>query len=653
MARRRWWRGVASSLAAGAAVAIVFSTVSFLGKDVLRPLALTLADTLFIREGGPVLGTRPPHPDIVLVLWDFKSVLELDGAVKPTILQDLLLYKTLLDEGARVVADTAPVVWDSPDLKPLTDGMVANGATGRLLRDMYVGREPWYAERKELYQAHVGHNLFFEAIYDPSQYLRFYPLLGFNDEEGVYETMAVKVARAMLGLPVDTPPGRLAIDSGIAAAWQLQAGATEESLPEALREPGRNPRPYPLGSGRDIPWVITPDTALPDATSPATLWINYAGPPGGYPTLSYADALQRRTPPGAFRGKAVLVGVDRIFTYPVPTSATQRVAPPEVVAQAVQTIVDGRFMRPSPPAEAVAAIWLLSLMGALVVGVLRPLHSVIAMFGVVFLYLAAATALYRSGTLPDLVVGPGALLASGAAVGGFRYGREEIARRRIYDLFGRYVPRAVVAELVEKPVREALELGGVTREISVLFADIRGFTAFSEQFSAEEVLRRLNILLGVMVGCVFRHEGTVDKYIGDAIMVVFNAPLDQPDHVERAVRTALEMQRSMASVEGDLAFGIGIHIGDAVVGTVGTPERMEYTAIGSTVNIASRLCDTARKGEVVISQEVYDRLAERVEAEQRPPVRVKNIDRDLQTYLVMALRDVRGLSTAQGGPGGP
>ncbi len=207
------------------------------------------------------------------------------------------------------------------------------------------------------------------------------------------------------------------------------------------------------------------------------------------------------------------------------------------------------------------------------------------------------------------------------------------------DLFGRYVPRSVVARVVEQPEVQARALGGVTRDITVLFADIRGFTALSEHLAPDEVLSRLNEVLKVMVACAFRYEGTVDKYIGDAIMVLFNAPVDQTDHVERAVRTALDMQRAMAAEPNELGFGIGIHCGEAVVGTIGTPERLEYTAIGATVNLASRLCDTAKGGEVVVSDEVYRRLEGRLDARALPPIRVKNIDRELSMYVATGIHE--------------
>jgi class 3 adenylate cyclase len=137
------------------------------------------------------------------------------------------------------------------------------------------------------------------------------------------------------------------------------------------------------------------------------------------------------------------------------------------------------------------------------------------------------------------------------------------------------------------------------------------------------------------VEAAFEEKGTVDKYIGDAVMVLFNAPLEQADHSERAVRTALKMQAALAG--SPLSVGVGIHSGIAVVGNVGTAERLEYTAIGSTVNLAARLCESAAKGEIIVSEEVRARLGDRIEAEVRAPILVKGINRELVTYRVTGL----------------
>ncbi|MBM2811091.1 MAG: cyaA [Chloroflexi bacterium] len=634
---RRWMPGPAIGLA----VAIGLSVVVLYAPASLEPLELTAGDALFIREGGPLLGARSVEPSIVLVLWDNASRQQLSGGATPSLDQDLALYRALLEDDPLVVADVSPLYTGDAGLQGLLEGMVATGAGRKLLRDMTPEFEPWYPGLKDRYHPHIAHNpLYLDSALDSSRYLRFYPLLSFYDVDGEAETLAVQVARMMLRST--TPFEKAYVESGIMARWYLQTGFT---LTERQRATGERPGPYELSADRKVPWLWTVSTQDPYSFSPAALWINYAGPPGRFRTVSYSDVVQRRTPPGFFRGAVALVGVENLFSERMPTSATQQANRPEIVAQTVQTIVDGHFIEALPTNMALGGVVVVSLMCALIVTLLRPLQSLIVVVGVAALYLAYATILYRSGTYPDLVVAPTALVLSAFLAGGYRYGREELNRRYLNDLFGRYVPRAVVDELVENPTREALAIGGTTLEITVLFADIRGFTAFSEQFTAEEVVKRLNGLLEVMVEAAFRYEGTVDKFIGDAIMVIYNAPLRQPDHALRAVKTALDMQKAAAELPGSLAFGVGIHTGDAVVGTIGTRERMEYTAIGSTVNLASRLCDTAGKGQVVVSDAVFEKLGGDLQAERRPPIHVKNVERELDTYLVTGLGP--GLEGAQ------
>jgi adenylate cyclase len=239
-----------------------------------------------------------------------------------------------------------------------------------------------------------------------------------------------------------------------------------------------------------------------------------------------------------------------------------------------------------------------------------------------------------------MAISPLVIASTGVVTGLTRYGYEIRWRNRMTDLFGRYVPRAVVTDLISKRALQDVAVGGKRRDVTVMFADIRGFTKFTESNQPETVLDRLNEFLEVMVDCTFEQEGTVDKFIGDAILVLFNAPTDQPDHAERAVKTAWAIQQKLNETIDDyenseLRIGIGIHTGNAIVGTVGTPERMEYTAIGSTVNTASRLCDRADGGKVVVSQEVVKAAGAEFAWSENQPMTVKGIDRPLQTATLI------------------
>jgi adenylate cyclase len=217
----------------------------------------------------------------------------------------------------------------------------------------------------------------------------------------------------------------------------------------------------------------------------------------------------------------------------------------------------------------------------------------------------------------------------------------------VTDVFGRFVsPRvrnAIVALALEDP--DLIRPGGRQMELSVLFADIRGFTTISEHLPPPEVVEVLNQYLDSMEEEVFRQGGTLDKYTGDGMMVLFGAPLEQADHAERAVRAALGMQRAAAEVSGCLgancsfAYGIGIATGTAVVGHIGSQRRLDYTAIGDTVNLASRLEGIAPPGTILVNQTTYEAVREVASVQVLDPVVVKGKAEPVPVYEVLWMRD--------------
>ncbi|HEV2761759.1 MAG TPA: adenylate/guanylate cyclase domain-containing protein, partial [Pyrinomonadaceae bacterium] len=208
-----------------------------------------------------------------------------------------------------------------------------------------------------------------------------------------------------------------------------------------------------------------------------------------------------------------------------------------------------------------------------------------------------------------------------------RLAREEVARAN----YQRFLPEYVVKQLLENP--DSFKLGGASQTITVLFADIRGFTRLSEHAPPEQVVQLLNKYFSAMTEIIFEHGGTLDKYIGDELMALFGAPTATPDDASNAVTTAVRMQREMPGINAELRaaglpevhVGIGLHTGEAVVGYIGSERRSEYTAIGDTVNLASRLQSNAGPGQVLIS-EATAQAARRIECSLHPreAIYVKN-----------------------------
>ena len=201
----------------------------------------------------------------------------------------------------------------------------------------------------------------------------------------------------------------------------------------------------------------------------------------------------------------------------------------------------------------------------------------------------------------------------------FNYIQAAMERRHVTNTFKRYVAPEIVNELLKEGT-DALELGGKLTQIAVLFVDVRGFTPMSELLKPTEVVEILNQYLTLISRCILKNSGTLDKFVGDAAMAFWGAPLPQEDYVMKAVQAAVDMAKGSESLSQALmeqygrtvSFGIGVHVGDAVVGNVGSPERMDYTGIGDTVNTAARLEANAPAGTIYISRAVADALEGRI-----------------------------------------
>jgi PAS domain S-box-containing protein len=208
--------------------------------------------------------------------------------------------------------------------------------------------------------------------------------------------------------------------------------------------------------------------------------------------------------------------------------------------------------------------------------------------------------------------------------------------RAVQDMFRCYVSPAVVDRLPDDP--SELKLGGNRQLITVLFADIRGFTAFSEELPPDELVDVLNQYLSMAAASILMYEGTLDKFMGDAVMGIFNAPLSQPDHALRAVRAAAAMQRAIHDYhqsigeERGLTFGVGLHMGEAVVGNVGMSDRMDYTAIGDTVNVAKRIQENSPGGTILMSEAVYKATKDSVNAIFYQELQAKGRQQPIATY---------------------
>ncbi len=221
---------------------------------------------------------------------------------------------------------------------------------------------------------------------------------------------------------------------------------------------------------------------------------------------------------------------------------------------------------------------------------------------------------------------------------------DDMTERKKLEAQRNLLERMVSPAVLDQIDPNSLHIGGKKVYITILFADIRGFTAYSEQHSPEELVAVLNRYLAAAADAVLANEGTVDKFLGDAVMAWYNAPLPQPDHTLRAVKTALAIRDAVASLhvelpeEAHLDFGVGIHYGESVLGWIGTEKRLEYTAISDSINTTKRIQENCAKNQILISKEAYERVKDEIEAKPFEPLSVKGKTHPLDVYEVLGLK---------------
>jgi len=204
--------------------------------------------------------------------------------------------------------------------------------------------------------------------------------------------------------------------------------------------------------------------------------------------------------------------------------------------------------------------------------------------------------------------------------------------------------RMVSPAVLDQIDPNSLQIGGKKVDITILFADIRGFTAYSEQHTPEDLVAVLNRYLAAAADAVLAHEGTVDKFLGDAVMAWYNAPLPQPDHTLRAVKSALTLRGTIANlhaempIETHLDFGVGIHYGEAILGWIGTEKRLEFTSLGDSVNTTKRIQENSAKNQILISSEAYERVKNEIDAKPFAPLTVKGKTQPLEVYELLGLK---------------
>jgi len=222
---------------------------------------------------------------------------------------------------------------------------------------------------------------------------------------------------------------------------------------------------------------------------------------------------------------------------------------------------------------------------------------------------------------------------------------DDLTERKQLEAQRRLFEKMVSPRVIEQLDPDQIALGGKRSEITTLFADIRGFTTYSERLSPEALVSVLNQYLKSAADAVLAEEGTIDKFMGDAVMAWFNAPIPQPDHTLRAVKAALGIKAGIEALherlpeDAHLSFGAGIHFGEAVLGVIGTEQRIDYTAIGDSVNTAKRIQENSEMGQILISEEAYQLVKKEIEVKEVAAITAKGKSKPVKVYEVIGLKE--------------
>lgn len=376
-------------------------------------------------------------------------------------------------------------------------------------------------------------------------------------------------------------------------------------------------------------------------------WIYYAGKPYDYESISLIDLLEGKIDARIFTDCIVLIGAYTTGLqdqFTVPNSSNQMFGV-EINANIIQSFLDEQYPLP-------ANQLMISLLFAVIAMAMFWVFSKLHLKWSTILFVVAEVFIVILGILLYTKVGisiPGFYLVLMlvldyvvALAGGYLY--EWSKRRKIASVFRKYVAPQVVDEIM-KSGKYNIELGGESRDVAVLFVDIRGFTPLSESLKPAEVVEILNEYLNLTTNAIFKNSGTLDKFIGDATMAVFNAPFDLEDYEYKAVCAAWDIvagakeleKKCMERFGKSVSFGVGVNCGEAVVGNIGCDFRMDYTAIGDTVNTAARLESNAKRGQVLISEHIYKRLEDRIQVEEIGEIPLKGKSQGVCVYALQGI----------------
>lgn len=373
-------------------------------------------------------------------------------------------------------------------------------------------------------------------------------------------------------------------------------------------------------------------------TTSSRFLINFVGKPGSFKTYSFSDFLKSNID---VKNKIVLVGAtspDLHDDYFVPTSKGKAMPGIEVHANTLQTMLTKKSLYEQSSASVLLILFLLCAVMSLLIYRYRIVIPAISGVVFFFAYIFIAIMMFSKGTIMNLVYPPLALITTYTAVVAYHYRVEEKTKKQLREAFSKYVSPLLVEEILKNPHK--LKLGGEKREITILFSDIRGFTTISEALGPEKLVAFLNEYLTEMTNIILKNRGVVDKYIGDAIMAFWGAPLDEKRREYLACKTGVEMMEKLQELRKrwkhlpHIDIGVGLNEGECIVGNMGSHERFDYTAIGDSVNLASRLEGLNKQygTNAIVSESVFEKAKQDFAFRELDYVKVKGKKKPVKIF---------------------
>ncbi|MBI4016626.1 MAG: adenylate/guanylate cyclase domain-containing protein [Candidatus Aenigmarchaeota archaeon] len=389
--------------------------------------------------------------------------------------------------------------------------------------------------------------------------------------------------------------------------------------------------------------AIAESVANTKAPKQNRLLVNMMGARETFTTISFSDILKERIDLGLFKDAIILIGAtapDLHDDHLTPTSAGVPVPGVEIQANIVQMILTKKYLAAQPSWMILAAL----IAAAIIVSLLLARYNayLVALFCILLLmsYFVAVILFFKKGILADMIFFPTTVILSYGLNLVHLYRVERRQKMQAVEAFTKYVAPEIVDELFKHP--EKLKLGGERRTITIFFSDIRGFTTISEQLTPEQLVAVLNEYLTAMTDMIMASGGVVDKYMGDAIMAFWGAPLEQPDHAVRASECALQMLEKLKQLQQKwkkegvpfLDIGMGLNTGDAAVGNMGSNQRFSYTCMGDNINLGSRLEGLNKEygTHAIISEATFKKLPSDFIVRELDYVRVKGKKEPITIY---------------------